>query len=332
MSVSVSRVSSGREAELWAIEMASDSLTATLLNVGASLWKLTVRTGGGERSVCLHHRDVTSYWSNRPYFGCTVGPVANRIRDSHFELDGTVHVLEPNEGPHHLHGGPRGLGTRAWDFDVDRQAAAVTFATRHEAGDGGYPGNLDVAVTWRLGGNTLAFEWIAVADEATPISLTTHPYWNLGTTDSVDGHALRIDASHVVEVDEGKIPTGRLLPVSALGLDFLGGAMLGDTAQVRREVDHCFALDQGGTVELASPSRDLVMTMETDLPGLQVYTGDLLDGSAASGGYGPRAGVCLEPQYFPNAVNEPSFECPILSPGVPLKSRTVFSFTPTDQG
>lgn len=299
-----------------AIELSNEYLRMTVLDLGASLWTLVPRDDPSAVGLTLSHRDASAYATNPPYLGCTVGPVANRVGGSVFSLGGRRHRLVPNEGAHHLHGGPTGFGHRIWDVEVDSDAMAAVFRRHRPDGEGGYPGDLDVEVTWRLRGNRVHFSWSARADLPTPVSLTNHTYWNLAGGGTIRDHRLSVHADAVVVVDEQLIPTGVLSPVHGTAFDLVAGERIGDVVGelALGGIDHCYALVPGGRVTLEDPGSGRGLVVETSLPGVQVYTGHQLDGSVAHGGFGPMAGVCLETQFFPDAINNAQFPSPVVDP------------------
>jgi len=322
----VGRLPSGET--ISAVELSNDCMTVTLLDLGATLWTLMPSGHPSAAGVTLAHRDPVAYAVNRPYLGCTVGPVANRIGGSSFSIDGHRHDLISNEGKHHLHGGPTGFGQRRWAFETDPVETVVHFRLHRFDGEGGYPGNLDVEVVWTLQANRLRFAWSASADRATPVSLANHTYWNLAGTGTIEDHHLRLNADGVVDVDKQLIPTGILRPTRSSRFDLADGPRIGDA--VRRigldGIDHCYALSPGTQVGLYDPRTGQHLTVETSLPGVQVYTGHQLDGSPEQGGFAPMAGLCLETQFFPDAVNRSSFMSPLVLPNEIVHHWTNYTF------
>ncbi|RZV43560.1 MAG: galactose mutarotase [Acidimicrobiales bacterium] len=310
-----------------AVELSNESMQVTLLDLGATLWTLVPQGHASASGITLAHNDPLSYATNPPYLGCTVGPLANRVGGSNFSLDGRRYELVANEGAHHLHGGPTGFGQRIWTFEIDPDAVSVVFRLHRPNGEGGYPGALDVEVLWTLQGNRLRFAWTALADQATPVSLTNHTYWNLSGTGTIEDHRLRVDAEAVVEIDDQLIPTGDLLPAQGGVFDLADGPRIGEAIDRvgLAGIDHCYALVPGSQVDLHDPRSGRRLTVETSLPGVQVYTGHQLDGSAAQGGFGPMSGLCLETQLFPDAVNNPSFLSPMLVPNEIVRHWTDYT-------
>jgi len=297
------------------IEISNPLLRARFLNLGATLWQLRPEAHPTGDGVCLFHHDPLAYADNPPYLGCAVGPLANRVANSTFVLDGHTHDLTPNEGPHQLHSGPTGFSHRLWEFETDAAADSVTFRFHRPDGEGGYPGNLDLSVTWTLERNSLLFEWVASTDHATPVSITNHTYWNLAGGGTIEQHRLRLDATELVAVDDELIPTGELTATAGTPFDLRHnprlGAIIGQLALAG--IDHCYTLDPGARTLLTNPDNGLRLEVETSLPGVQIYTGHHLDGSAEHGGYASYSGVALETQFYPDAVNQPQFPSPVLT-------------------
>lgn len=304
----------GREVSV--IELANAELTVRLLDLGATLWQVIPRTGTKHRGVCLYHDDPLQYADNPPYLGCTVGPVANRIGNSRFVLDGVVHDVEPNEGVNHLHGGRAGFGRRLWEYETHGEPDAVTFKLTRPDGEDGYPGNLVVEATWTLQARTLRFEWTARTDRHTPVSITNHAYWNLAGHGTVVDQWLSVGANELVEVGTELIPTGRLTNVAGTRFDLQRGRQLGQVVGEGGDgIDHCYVVGPGCEIRLSAPALGFHLDVETSLPGVQVYTGHMLSGLPADGGYPPMSGVCLETQFFPDAVNNPQFPSPVVPAG-----------------
>ncbi len=288
---------------------------------GASL----VRWRVGDADVVLGFPDPSRYDAPHPYLGSIVGRFANRIAFARFALDGRAHALAPNDGAHHLHGGPDGFGRRLWR--AERDGDSVRFRIESADGDQGYPGRLEAAVRYTLDcDDALRIDFRARCDRATVVSLASHAYWNLrdgGATSALD-HELEIAADHYLPVDASLIPTGELRPVRGTPFDFTR------PRRIAAEYDHCFALRGTGLRRVARPSDPAsgrTLEVETTQPGLQLYTGNFLDGSLTGHGgarYGRHHGVCLETQAFPNAPNQPAFPSARLEPGAEYAHTTIY--------
>lgn len=314
---------------------------------GAIILSLEVPDRAGRLAdVVLGYDHPDCYAANPAYFGAVVGRYANRIRDGRFVLDGRAIQLSRNENGHHLHGGERGFG-RVW-WEGTQEGHAVTFRYVSADGEEGYPGTLGVRVTYTLTDDGLVVDYHAEADRPTPVSLSQHTYFNLAGHDAGDvlGHRVRVNAAAYTPVGPGLIPTGELRPVAGSAFDLrrswdLGAALaLGDEQlDLAGGFDHNFALDRNGldrngsgslahAARIHEPASGRVLDVLTSEPGLQLYTGNQLDGVRGKGGavYGRHAGLCLETQQFPDAPNQPAFPSPILRPPSAYRSRTVFRF------
>jgi aldose 1-epimerase len=320
-------------------------MEARLLDLGATLVSLRVPDRDGRPgNVVLGYERVEDYADDPFYLGAMVGRFANRIAQARFTLDGRQHHLPANNGPHHLHGGPGGFHRRLWRGENfrDGEVAGAAFSLESPDGEEGYPGLLQVRVTYSLSpADELVVECTATTDQPTPVSLAQHSYFNLAGRGDILGHRLTINADRYLPVDEGLIPTGELAPVEATPFDFrqpepIGSRIEDDHEQLRRGAgyDHNFVLNRPGpglvhAAHLTDPRTGRVLDVHTTLPGLQLYSGNFLDGRSA----GPsgrvlarRGGVCLEAQHFPDAPNQPGFPSAILRPGQEYRAKTVFAF------
>ena len=314
------------------------ALCARLTSFGAALVSLEVPDRRGERGdVVLGFDALAGYDSAaNAYFGGLIGRCANRIRGARFELDGRAHSLTVNEGRQHLHGGVRGFDRRAWTLDLG--ADAVTFRRRSREGEEGYPGALDVAVTYALLEDALDIEVEARTDAPTLCNLTQHSYFNLSGADTVLEHELEVDTAQVVAVDDELVPTGALAWLAGTRFDLRGAARLGERVRpgTRGGIDLCYAVGALASgrgaprpvARLSEPTSGRTLTIESDAPGLQVYTGHHLAGVPGKGGrtYGPYAGLCLESQGFPDAVHHAAFPSVVLRPGERFVQRTLWRF------
>jgi len=308
-------------------------LQTEVLTYGAILRRLTLPVRGVRRDVVLHFDRLEHYERDRAYVGSLVGRFGNRIAGSQFHLDGHTYKLTANEGANHLHGGALGFGKRVWSvLEADEHGQRALLGLRSPDGEEGYPGNVDVTAEFAVKHRALSITLSARSDAATPINLTCHPYFNLAGDFNIPaiGQWLRIPASHYLPVARGLIPTGQKAPVDGTTFDFRKSRRL-EPPPIREHTqlesaggyDHCWVLDERAdcACELASPNRDLTMTM-TGGPGLQFYNGQFLARSHPALG----SGVILEPQGFPNAPNEPRFPAAILRPGESFRRVIEYRF------
>ena len=322
-------------------------MQATVISYGAVISSLLVPDRDGHLGdVVLGYDSLPQYLADARRLGAVVGRYANRIGNARFSIDGTTYELAKNNGPHNLHGGPRGLYKVAWratPFDsVDRSGVVLAYTSPD--GDQGFPGALAVRVTYTLSDrDELIVDYHATTDKATPVNLTQHSYFNL-TGDprhGIEDHIVSIDADSFTPIDSTQLPTGAILPVAGTPLDFrrptsLGARIDGDDAQLRwaRGYDHNFVVRRAGAglvhaARVVEPVSGRTLDVYTTEPGMQLYTANALDGSIHGKRgivYGRRSAVCLETQHFPDSPNQPSFPNTILRPGEAFASRTVFAF------
>ncbi len=308
---------------------------AQILPYGATLHRLYVpdRTGA-RRDVVLGYETLADYQRHDGYLGATVGRHANRIAGAQFSLDGTTYALAANEGENQLHSGPSGLHQKVWEWEQTAENC-VTLHTVSPNGEDGYPGTLEVSVTYTLSGGALSLDYAAVSDRDTVCNLTNHAYFNLAGQGrgSVAGHTLRVSADHYTPCGAGTIPTGEVRAVDGTTLDLRHGAVLGERLGAAELAeysgyDHNFCLNDGAAAQLYSPESGICMDAETTLPGLQVYTAGFLTERQGKDGavYGKHHGVCLETQFWPDAVHHENFPSPILRAREVYRHKTVYRF------
>ena len=281
-----------------------------------------------------------------PYFGALIGRYANRIAGGRFTLEGRTYSLPINEPPNHLHGGPRGFDKRVWIAETRKVPGAETvrFARVSPDGEEGYPGSVDVRVTYTLrDSNELVVEYRAIADAATPINLTQHSYFNLsaGASSDVLGHELMIDADRFTPIDDTRIPTGACAPVAGTPFDFRTSTAIGTRLEAKDVqlthgggYDHNWVLNHTGegvarAARVRDPVSGRILEIWTTEPGVQFYSGNRLDGTITGKGgrsYRKRAGLCLEPQHFPDSPNHPQFPSTILRPNEEYRSTSIYRF------
>ncbi|MDL4820089.1 aldose epimerase family protein [Actinomadura opuntiae] len=292
-------------------------LRAAVLTYGATLQRLRVADG---TDVVLGLPTLQDYLHRSRYFGAVVGRYGNRIARGRFTLDGTEYRLARNDGEHSLHGGVRGFDKRVWRVE-SAGPEEVELSLVSPDGEEGYPGELRARVRYVLDGDALRLEYRAAADAPTVLNLTNHSYFNLAGSGDVRRHVVMLEADRYLPVDEGKIPTGELAPVAGTPFDFTAPTRV----DARRDgrYDHCFVLR--GRVTVTDPASGRSMEVTTTEPGVQFYTGHMLDGVATP--FGPFAGLCLETQRFPDAPNRPAFPSAVLRPGEEHRSATTYRFS-----
>jgi aldose 1-epimerase len=306
---------------------------AKLIEYGATLTSLEAPDREGRVGpVVLGFDNLEHYLNCGAYLGATVGRFANRIAGGTFSLEGRTYQLTRNEGRHHLHGGGRGFDAALWRgeaMEADDEVG-VRFHYRSPDGEEGYPGALEVSVSYRLDrSGSLRIDYRATTDRATPVNLAHHSYFNLnsGGAAPVLSHQVCIEADRYLEIDEEGIPTGRLLAVEGTPLDLRSPRPLGSRIEAlvasRGGYDHTFELrSREKTPTLAARVTEAetgrVLEVLTTQPGLQFYSGNFLDGSLIGRGgvaYRRWHAFCLEAQHFPDTPNHPSFPSALLEPG-----------------
>jgi aldose 1-epimerase len=338
------KTSDGTAVDLYVLTNAK-GVTAKVMTYGAILTELHAPDRDGKPDdVVLGFDDLGGYLAGHPYFGATVGRVANRIARGRFTLDGKEYRLAVNNGPNALHGGRKGFDKVVWEAEKAeaKDGVAVRFRYRSPDGEEGYPGTLSVAVTYTLtDDNALRLDYTATTDKPTPVNLTNHSYFNLAGPRAGDvlGHELMLAADKYTPVDDTLIPTGEVRPVRGTPLDFTTPATIGSRIdQLKGEpggYDHNFVLRGGGkqpalAARVREPKTGRVLEMFTTEPGVQFYTGNFLDGTVKGKGgvvYRKHAGFCLEAQHYPDSVNHPDFPSTILKPGQTYTQTTVYQFS-----
>ena len=295
------------------VTIARAGTTAHLLTWGARVQDM--RIAGVPYPLVLGGTDMAAYTGPMEYYGAIVGPVANRVAEAAFTLNGQTHRLDPNEkGITTLHGGAEGFATRNWAL-ADQTDDSVTFTLQHADGHCGFPGNIAVRATYALDPQgALVLTITGTTDRPTYFSPAFHGYWNLTGAPAIADHIMTIRADTYLPVDERGIPLGAPADVAGTIFDFREGAAL-DSGKV----DHNFCIAPGTGPVCTVAAGGLVLTIEADLPGLQVYDAGRNDTSPHAGlqgtPYGPLSGVALEPQYWPDTPNHPDYPQSLLHPG-----------------
>lgn len=316
-----------------------------LSSLGAGIIGLGVPNRNGlVENVALGYADPADYLHDDPCMGKTPGRFANRINSGKLNVAGKDYQLAVNCGDHHLHGGPEGFQNRLWEAEL--LPDGVKFSYISSDGEENYPGTLTAGVTYRWSEkNELSIEFRASADAETVVNLTNHTYWNLRGADSGTalGHLLMMKADRYLATDSGLAPTGELVTVEESPMDFRTPKSLGRDIECDFEplrdgkgYDHCWALrgwEPGcmieGAVTISEPESGRTLCVDTDQPGVQLYTGNWLSGSPANRSgrfYRDYDGVAVEAQGFPDAPNIPSFPSQVLKPGEEYVRRIVYRF------
>jgi aldose 1-epimerase len=324
------RLPDGREAGLFTLTNAN-GMVATISDFGGVITSLLAPgRDGTPANVVLGFDTLAPYLQDRSYFGALIGRYGNRIARGQFTLDGAHYQLDVNNGANHLHGGARGFDKVLWDARIDDDKLVLHYVSVD--GEQGYPGTLDVTVDYALlDTNELVMRVRATTDRATPVNITQHSYFNLAGEGDILGHELTLHADAFTPIDEGLIPLGTRVPVAGTPFDFRGGRPIGERIalpdrQLRNGsgYDHNFVLNQPLAARVSDPVSGRVLELTTSEPGLQFYSGNFLDGS---GGFAYRGGLCLEPQHFPDAPNQPGFPSTILRPGAEYATASRWRFS-----
>lgn len=345
------RLRDGREVE--AITLSNGrGLSATILSYGATIQSVVVPDRDGTPGeVTLGYATLEDYLGGVEYFGATVGRVANRIAGGRFTLDGVEHRTPVNNGANSLHGGIVGFDKVLWEVVAARDSPAPGVTMRYVSPDGdqGYPGTLTVIATFAVDSvsNALSVEYRAVTDATTIVNISNHAYWNLagdGDAGGAMGHLLTIPAEHFTPTDPGAIPTGELRPVAGTAFDFRSPTPIGERVrdasdeQIRfgKGYDHNWvvgrapAADTHMIARLEEPVRGRVLEIHSNQPGVQFYSGNFLDGSAAGKAgrlYRQGDGIALEAQMYPDTPNRPEFGSVRLIPGETYRNLIEFRFS-----
>jgi aldose 1-epimerase len=316
-------------------------LVAKVMTYGATLTELHVPDKNGAMGdVVLGFDNLDQYVKGCPYFGATVGRVANRIAKGKFTLDGKEYTLAVNNGPNSLHGGLKGFDKVVWKAEIVKSGdgPSVKFSYLSPDGEEGYPGNLNVTVVYTLTNkNGLRLDYAATTDKDTPVNLTNHSYFNLAGKGPVLDHVVMINADRFTPVDDTQIPTGEIKEVKGTPMDFTTphpiGEQMNEVPGDPKGYDHNYVLNGGHlTARVTEPTTGRVLEMHTTEPGVQFYTSNFLDGTLTGIGgvtYDIHTAFCLEAQHYPDSVNHPQFPSVILKPGKTYRQRTEYDFSVT---
>jgi aldose 1-epimerase len=324
-------------------------LTVKILTYGGILQTIDVPDSHGHvANVSLGFDNLADYVAKSPYFGCITGRYANRIAKGKFTLDGKSYQLAINNPPNSLHGGNKGFDKRVWAATPSKGKDWVSLKLTYTSPDGeeNYPGTLKNTVVYTLTrDNSIRMDYRATTDKPTIINLTNHTYFNLAGegNGSILGHKLKINASRYTPVDATLIPTGVLASLSGTPLDFRKSTAIGDRIRdghpqlvIGRGYDHNYVLDRKGHKKFVTaavvrePKSGRILSVITDQPGIQFYSGNFLDGTlvGTSGRmYRQGDGFALETQHYPDSPNHPNFPSTVLRPGQVYKTTTFYKFS-----
>ncbi|HEX6162082.1 MAG TPA: aldose epimerase family protein [Vicinamibacterales bacterium] len=328
---------SGRPVERYTLAN-RNGIEVSAITYGGIITSITTPDREGRAGdIVLGFDTLDGYLGGHPYFGALVGRYGNRIANGRFTIDGREYRLAMNNGPHHLHGGLEGFDKKIWNVTAATNDR-IDLAYVSVDGEEGYPGTLRVSVSYALTeSNELRVEYGAITDKTTHVNLTQHTYFNLAAGGDVLGHELMIEAGHYTPVDATLIPTGEIAPVDGTPFDFRKPATIGARIDERHPqllhghgYDHNWVLNRGGlAARVREPRSGRTLEVHTTEPGMQLYTGNFLDGTLIGKGglgYGRRSGFCLETQHYPDTPNQANFPSTLLPPGREYRSTTRFLF------
>jgi len=330
----------GREITLFSLRN-RHGMKVNLINRGGILTSVETPDRDGKlANVTLSYAKPEEYLVNGPFFGGICGRYANRIAKGKFSLDGTEYQLATNNGPNHLHGGLDHFMKKLWkaeSFEKDK-SVGVKLSYTSPDGEEGYPGTLKTVVTYELNDNNeLTIGYEATTNKPTVLNLTNHTYWNLsGVRESILDHELTLYCDKYLPVDEGSIPTGELAPVAGTCMDFTKpekiGARIDQPVNGAGGYDHCYVVngkigELRRTAKIVDPSSGRVMEISTTEPGVQLYTGNHLNGSPGTGDADKHGAFCLETQHYPDSPNRPEYPTTRLNPGETYTQTTVHKFS-----
>ncbi len=336
----------GKTAYLYTITN-NNGMTAKFTDFGANLVALEVPDRDGNPcDVVLGFEKLEGYFGNAANLGATIGRHANRIGGATFVLNGKTYELDKNDGRNNLHGGFDGYHKRLWETDTyeDELGQTIAFTLNSPDGDQGFPGNLEVQVRYIItDDNCVIIEYNGECDQDTVLNMTNHTYFNLSghASGTILDHKVWIDADEFTYADEESIPNGEIRKVEGTPMDFRVAKVVGDEIEADYDqlkygsgYDHNWILktkeDEISLVaSLESEVSGIYMETYTDLPGMQFYAGNFVnEQNYGKNGvkYGARSGLCFETQYFPNAINVPSFKQPVTKAGEVYNTTTVYKF------
>ncbi len=334
----------GKKTALYVLTNPS-GMEACITNYGGRIVSLMVPDRTGKfRDVVLGHDSIADYVNVDGNFGALIGRYGNRIANGRFTIDDVEYQLPQNNFGHCLHGGPRGFHHAVWDAEQPNDST-LCLKLQSPDGEAGFPGNIDVTVTYTLGSdNSIAIAYAAETDKPTILNLTNHSYFNLSGDPSHDilGETVRFDADGFTPIDSTYMTSGEIRPVEGTPFDFRNGKTVGqdikaDDEQLRNGngYDHNFVLNHPGDISVSAatvtdPETGIQMDVYTDEPGIQFYVGNFLDGSVTGKrgiAYPQRSALCLETQHYPDSPNKPEWPSVTVRPGDKYTSNCIYKFS-----
>lgn len=320
----------GTHVKQWTLRNAK-GMTVKVISLGAIVTDIQTPDRQGKLGpVLLGASTLDAYLKGVPS-AAVIGRVANRIGKARFSVDGVEYKVAANNGRNHLHGGIKGFASKVWSGKpgpAKSHEASVKLSYHSVDGEEGYPGNLDVDVTYTLtDSNELRLDYHAKTDKATPVNFTNHAYFNLAGQGDIKDHELWLASSQYTVADDELIPTGEIANVAGTALDFTKQTRVGARIEAYKPkingYDHNYLVPGGGKGALVmvgrvvEPKSGRVMEVKTTEPGVQLYTGNHIN----------HTGLCLETQHYPDSINQPNFPSVVLRPGKQFSSSTVFTFS-----
>ena len=323
-----------------------NGMEVSIITYGGIITSLKVPNKNNvSEDVVLGYNLLSDYEKSTPYFGALIGRYGNRIAKGKFSIDGKEYTLQANDGPNHLHGGVKGFDKVVWSAEVLNDVGALKLSYLSKDMEEGYPGNLHTEVIYTLtNDNVLEVFYRATTDKKTIVNLTQHSYFNLSGDFSkpILDHIVSINANKFIPVDANLIPTGKLKDVANTPFDFREPKKIGQEINIEHEqlkrglgYDHCWVLNDQNqamrfTASAHEPNSGRLLEVFSSEPGIQLYTGNFLDGTLPNkqgGTYAYRTGFCLETQHYPDSPNQKEFPSTILKPGEVYSSKTSFKFS-----
>lgn len=333
----------GKKTDLYTLTN-SQGMEVCVTNYGGRIVSIMVPDKDGKMTdVVLGHDSIADYINIDGNFGALIGRYGNRIQNAKFSLDSTEYQLPANNYGHCLHGGPKGFHHAVWNAQQPNDST-LTLTLQSPDGEAGFPGNVDVTVTYTLGpGNALDIAYSATTDKPTILNLTNHSYFNLSGNGAnpITGETLKIDASNITPIDSTFMTTGEFMAVEGTPFDFRNGAVIGagidaDNQQIAngKGYDHNFVLDHPGDINnvaatVTDPTTGIILEVLTSEPGIQFYAGNFLDGTVTGKHatvYPRRSALCLETQHYPDSPNKPQWPSVRVNPGETYTSHCIYRF------